>query len=344
MFADHEFPANPYPGARPPYSFAHHDDGGVRIGPDPAALAGWRAGGDDLDHWLAARGGPPMADRVPVLGYGSNPCPSKIAWMRASLGLRGPVVVLRARCTGLGAVWAWGRRVVDDQRPAVLAAVDGVEDHAVLMLTPDQVAVFDVCEGRGRRYDLARVRGGTVELVDAPVVVRGPLAYVGASEIRRPLLVHDHPVRCAEVPQAEAIGLVGRPARADGLDAEPIGGAPSPMDFPAALFVYGTLRPGEPAWPLLSPLTHGEPHRATLPGALYDTGQGFPALTLDEGEVHGWVVPLRPGADLTTLDEYEGVEYRRVRVVVGGEWVWAYVWVDPVAGMALLPGRWELTG
>src|SRR5262245_29221831 len=197
-FADEDYPAAPYPGRRPPRSFVHDD------------ATGWFLDHiDDLDAWLARREAPPLADRVPVLAYGSNVCPSKITWLRTALGLPGPAVVLMARCHDLAAVWASGLRVVDDQRPATLAAMPGnVEDHAVWLATQDQVAVLDRCEGRGERYRLVRVDTGTVRLTDG-TVINGPLAYTAAAPPRMPLLVDGRPVRCLDVPQAGAAALTG---------------------------------------------------------------------------------------------------------------------------------------
>ncbi|WP_326566488.1 gamma-glutamylcyclotransferase [Amycolatopsis rhabdoformis] len=184
----------PYPGARPGQSFVHVDGAGY---PLSAAPAGWR-------------------DRLPVLAYGSNACPSKITWLRTELGLSGPVVAARVRCSGLAAVWASGLRKVDDQRPATLTALPGVEWHFLWFVTPEQRAVLDVCEGRGTRYHLARLDSGVVELDGT--VVSGVHAYVGASAVRFPLLVDGRPVRVADVPQAEAALLLGTPASAHGLD------------------------------------------------------------------------------------------------------------------------------
>ncbi|MCU1684934.1 MAG: hypothetical protein JWQ81_5673 [Amycolatopsis sp.] len=196
LFDDNEFPAEPYPGARPVFSFVHHDGVGHSLDTAPE---GWR-------------------ERQAVLAYGSNACPSKITWLRESLGLPEPVVVVRAECTGLAAVWASGLRIRDGQRPATLAAMAEVtEPHAVWFVTPEQLAVLDVCEGRGTRYDLARVHTGTVTL-DDDTVLDEVLAYVGASEIRLPLLVGGRPVRTAEVPQRTAFSLDGVPAASHGLD------------------------------------------------------------------------------------------------------------------------------
>ncbi|WP_037067515.1 hypothetical protein [Pseudonocardia acaciae] len=218
-FTDAEYPADPYPGAVPNRSFVHLDAVGhvLRSGP-----AGWLVGPNGLDEWLVARGAAPLAGRLPVLAYGSNRCPSKISWLRAELGLAGPVVVLDAVTEGVAAVWAAGLRARDGQRPAVLAAAPGVtERHCVWLATEDQLAVLDRCEGRGVRYRLARLRTGRVRTSDGAVVDR-PLCYLGAAEIRAPLLVDGAPVRCADVDQLAARALGGVPAPHDGLDADEV--------------------------------------------------------------------------------------------------------------------------
>ncbi|MBN9096967.1 MULTISPECIES: gamma-glutamylcyclotransferase [unclassified Pseudonocardia] len=194
---DADFPADPYPGVVPPTSFVHVDRRSYR--PDEY--------------------GPlPGGDREPVLAYGSNRCPSKITWLRAELGLGPePVVVLRVRTTGVAAVWAAGFRARDGQRPAVLAAAPGVvEEHAVWLATPEQIAVLDVCEGRGERHRLARLHTGEVRTEDG-TVIEAPWVYLGLGPARRPLLVGGRPVRCADVPQSVARRLAGEPAAGDGL-------------------------------------------------------------------------------------------------------------------------------
>lgn len=353
-FPDEDYPALPYPGARPGCSFVHDEATGRPLCPDHSALSGWRLpDGADLDDWLTARGAAALAERVPVLCYGSNACPSKLTWLRGALGLPGPAVLLRARCTGLAAVWAAGLRVVDDQRPATLAAVPGAEEvHAVWLATPDQVRVLDRCEGRGSRYRLAHVLTGEVRLDDDALVER-PLAYVAAETdgraprlVRYPLLVGGAPVRCAEVPQAAAAALVGEPAAGDGLALLVVDGEPVPEDHPGRLFVYGTLQPGASHWPMLEPLAAAEPRRAALPGKLFDTGLGYPALRLGDGPgVSGWVVELAaPATTLSILDEYEGREYRRTRVKLADDTIaWTYVWVDPFDGMSELTTPWRAT-
>lgn len=224
-FPDAAYPADPYPGATPRCSFVHLAGLGHPITPHPhphpAEPSRWRlAGGTDLDDWLAARHAAPLADRIPVLGYGSNRCPSKISWLRRHLGLAGPVVVLAVLTEGVAAVWAAGLRTRDGQRPATLAAAPGVtERHGLWLATPEQVAVLDVGEGRGERYRLARLRTGRVRSEDGAVIDR-PWCYLGRNAARRPLLVDGAPVRCAELDQGAARELSGVPADTDGLSAD----------------------------------------------------------------------------------------------------------------------------
>ncbi|MBN9112630.1 MAG: gamma-glutamylcyclotransferase [Pseudonocardia sp.] len=206
-YADERFPADPYPGAVPPTSFVHVDRTGLPL------VAGLVAG-EPLDDWLAARGAAPSSARLAVLSYGSNRNPSKITWLREFLGLGPePVVVLRVRTSGLAAVWAYGLRTRDGARPAVLAAVPGVvEEHAVWLATPEQVAVLNACEGASPdgdgRYRLARMRTGEVRTDDG-TLLPDVHAYVGNAPARHPLLVDGAMVRCADVPQEVARTLVG---------------------------------------------------------------------------------------------------------------------------------------
>lgn len=318
MFLDADYPASPYPGARPDGSFVHADGRGEPL--------------DAVD----------LADGIPVLAYGSNACPAKITWLRDELGLTGPVTVLRVRCTGLAAVWASALRQRDGQRPATLAAAPGrVETHAVWLATPEQVRVLDVCEGRGERYRLARLHTGEIRTEDG-LLLPDVLAYLGASEIRLPLLVDGKPVPCAEVAQADAIGLVGV-AGPDGLDATTIEGDPQVDDWPDQVFVYGTLQPTGTAWHIAAHWSVGEPRKAELTGTLYDTGFGWPALHLTGTDtVPGYLVKLRsPAAAFAALDQYEGTDYRRVRTVLAdGTLCWTYEWTAPVEGMITVPRGW----
>lgn len=352
---DASFPADPYPGRRPPASFVH-DAAGVSypLAPDRTAPSGWRVGAACLDAWLDGRGAAPLAGRVPVLAYGSNANPSKISWMRAERGLSGPAVVLRVRTDGLCAVWSAGRRVVDDQRPATLAAVAGaVEEHAVWLASPDQFAALDRVEGRAAepaRYRLARL-AARVALLDGPGAVDRPYAYLAPDTPtgdprtdRRPLLVDGAPVACSALGQDGARALTGTPGD-DGLDATTVDGVPHPDAWPSRVFVYGSLMPGQRAgWRIAEHAATGTPPRpATLPEAsVADTGSGYPALTLGGAGVPGQVAELAdPVAALPSLDRYEGPEYRRIRVTTAdGAVCWAWLWVAGRDGHRPLPRGW----
>jgi gamma-glutamylcyclotransferase (GGCT)/AIG2-like uncharacterized protein YtfP len=335
VWPDADHPADPYPGTFPPDSFVHvaevaHPlrDGGVD--------------GVPLEVWLRGRGAAPLKERIPVLTYGSNRCPSKITWLRRQLGLgMDPVVVLRARTTGVAAVWAAGLRARDGARPAVLAAAPGaVEEHAVWLATPQQIAVLDRCEGRDERFRLARLRTGSVTVDGVPV--DRPWVYLGHAAIRHPLLLDGSPVRCADVAQEVAKELDGPAAPGDGLDADTVLGAPHPDEWPEALFAYGLLQPGQVSWNLVGPHASGPRRPATVDGAVFDTGRGYPAWLRDEvGRTPGVVVPINdPATLLPLLDAYEGPEYERVRVVADGTVCWAYAWRAGREGFVPLPSGW----
>jgi gamma-glutamylcyclotransferase (GGCT)/AIG2-like uncharacterized protein YtfP len=112
------------------------------------------------------------------------------------------------------------------------------------------------------------------------------------------------------------------------------------------LFVYGTLMPGDPLWPVLEPYALSW-RLATTFGWIWDTGHGYPAVRFDAGgePVPGVVVVLdhdRAPAALALLDEVEeeGFLYRRVEVEATAGRAWAYEWLGPTEGMAPLPGGW----
>lgn len=207
-YTDDDFPADPYPGLRPPGSYVHDEGVGHRLHPVPPSKAGCitlRApsgyvladGLQDVDAWLQARGAAALAGRTPVLAYGSNACPAKLTWMREHLGLPGPLPVLLARCVGMAAVWVNGVRARDAVRPVVLTAAPGVvEEHAVLLADDDQLRVLDTCEGADDdppRYLREPLSFGTVS-VDG-TELSGLQYYRGARADRRPLIVDGAPVR-----------------------------------------------------------------------------------------------------------------------------------------------------
>ena len=361
----------------------HLDAASHRLAPDPGAAGGRRVAGTAIDAWLAAHDAPPLAGRVPVLAFGSNRCPSKITWLRRELGLTGPVVVLRVAVSGVAAVWAAGRRARDGARPATLTPVaddeprEEPEVHGLWLATPEQVRVLDVCEGRGERYALAWVHAARVVSLDDGARLDPVLAYWPAAQTRAPLLVDGAPVRCRDTTQERARALVGEPGAVAGDAARVVpAGAPDPREWPARVFVYGTLQPGAPAWWRLAPAAR-DTWPAVTAGRVHDTGRGYPALVRDATAVahgalaHGHVVELDdPAATLPALDAYEGPDYRRERVVVYraaneadrvadasstagsrgssgvsgpglAETCWAWVWDGPVGDWPAVDGSWR---
>ena len=114
------------------------------------------------------------------------------------------------------------------------------------------------------------------------------------------------------------------------------------------LFVYGTLRPGEQRWPFLEPFVVDEGHDATVAGALYDTGHGYPAAKFrGDGVIHGRVYSLRLDRldeCLEVLDEVEGAVddlFRRVAITTStGIEAWAYEYCDETTFLEIASGDW----
>jgi gamma-glutamylcyclotransferase (GGCT)/AIG2-like uncharacterized protein YtfP len=118
---------------------------------------------------------------------------------------------------------------------------------------------------------------------------------------------------------------------------------------PPRLFVYGTLQPGRLRWPLLEPFVLASAP-ATVPGVLYDSGNGWPVAVLDgdpTGDVPGVLVDLDPDRledALDLLDRIEGVVTDLLRRVVvtttEATAAWAYHWPGTTAGMRRI-ARWD---
>ena len=115
---------------------------------------------------------------------------------------------------------------------------------------------------------------------------------------------------------------------------------------PTAVFVYGTLLPGEERWPLLEPFAVGT-REATVAGQLYDTGRGYPCALFDRpGFIPGALIDVdatRLDDVLALLDEVEAVSeglYARVIVTTdANEPAWSYAWDDDLDGLVPIV-RW----
>lgn len=132
----------------------------------------------------------------------------------------------------------------------------------------------------------------------------------------------------------------------------------------ATMFVYGTLRPGEERWPMLSPFVVDEGWDDAVAGRLYDTGLGYPAATFDTavapatgtagaaaavraGLVVGRTVRLleaslrRALAVIDTEEDTAAGLYRRVAVTTRtGVRAWAYQWAARVDLAPIVSGDW----
>ena len=114
------------------------------------------------------------------------------------------------------------------------------------------------------------------------------------------------------------------------------------------LFVYGTLRPGQQRWPFLAPFVIDEGHETTVSGALYNTGNDYPAARFDRpGTIHGRVYPLhldRLDEALMLLDEVEGAVidlFRRVAITTStGVDAWACEYCGETSFPAIATGSW----
>lgn len=214
----------PYPGARPAGSWVV--DAAERlfpVMPDSVLPSGWSVvTADDaygcLDAWLDAAGAAALADRMPLLSYGSNGCPRKFVGNGVSL----PGVNLAVVTEGLAAAHCAGTRSRDGAVPATLVAAAGAaEPHVVSYVLASDIERLDRVEGRTSRwYDLVRLEEGRVLRADG-VEVEGALAYVGSRPERWPLVDADgSPLLVAATPQGQAhAAVVGR----SGRSAEPTG-------------------------------------------------------------------------------------------------------------------------
>jgi gamma-glutamylcyclotransferase (GGCT)/AIG2-like uncharacterized protein YtfP len=109
------------------------------------------------------------------------------------------------------------------------------------------------------------------------------------------------------------------------------------FDVVDRLFVYGTLRTGQTARPVIAPHV-ARSEAATIRGKIYAFPMGYPGLVEGDGSVQGelmWLEDL--AAALALLDAYEGADFIRVlkpvtRVSGGSpEAAWVYLLADPTA-------------
>ncbi len=114
------------------------------------------------------------------------------------------------------------------------------------------------------------------------------------------------------------------------------------------LFVYGTLAAGQQRWRHLAPFVLGAGHEASVPGTLYNTGNGYPAARFDgPGSIRGRIYELdadRLDEALRLLDEVEGAVldlFHRVAVTTSaGLEAWAYEYCGDEQFAQIATGDW----
>lgn len=80
---------------------------------------------------------------------------------------------------------------------------------------------------------------------------------------------------------------------------------------PIKVFVYGTLKPGEINYQRYCEGKVVEEQRAIACGQLYNLPLGYPAMTLGETQVHGFLLTFADAVILSTLDELEDYDPNR---------------------------------
>lgn len=335
-------PAEPrYPGARPNGSFVVRDG---RVLPVLLTPAGWRIGTggtadapvtEDLDDWLTRLGEVPLSERLASVGYGSNLNPREIDRFSEDRA----VVVLRAAVVGVQSAYLTKPRSRDHQFPAGLAIAEPahVEAHGIVLIDPRNQSRLDGKEGQGGAYLRSVISAAfplAAVLEDATMLVAPLPTYL--QHEKKLAGLDGRPLALADVEQREFAALVeSRRVSAlpdSGLISHAIDRLPHLVTRPVPYFVYGTLRPGESRWAPISHLVdYAEPAEVT--GRRFDTGYGYPGLTLDGTDIVDGML-LHPAAKShhelrMTLDSIEGHPHLYTRTLVrliNGAIAWIYVW------------------
>ena len=125
------------------------------------------------------------------------------------------------------------------------------------------------------------------------------------------------------------------------------------------VFVYGTLKPGEANYHLCEKQVL-KAEKAIALGELYALPMGYPAMTLGNSKVHGYLLTFADEKILTVLDDLEDYDstrpiaanlYNRQSIEIFDPtglslgWVWVYLMtqniVNQLGGVILLNGCWD---
>lgn len=126
------------------------------------------------------------------------------------------------------------------------------------------------------------------------------------------------------------------------------------------IFVYGTLKPGESNYQRYCAGKVVEEIEAIAFGQLYNLPFGYPAMTLGDGKVHGYLLTFNDSAILSCLDELEDYEPNRMPEAneynrhlietfdlsgksLGMVWVYLMSWqlVQKLGGVMISSGCWS---
>ncbi|MEI6624013.1 MAG: hypothetical protein WCP28_19140 [Actinomycetes bacterium] len=222
-----EYRTSPYPGETPfgPFVISR----GL-VTPVVETAMGWELpDGTALDDWLELTDeSSSRSSFVPLLSYGSNACPGRLAEKFGSLtDDLDRIAVFPVSVDGVDRVWSCqinSRNAV----PATLAASPSHRLAAHLLLLPNELsASMDRTEGRGGRYYSAcRLLMAPVELPDGSCWPL-PLTYLGTAR-RAPLRYRGVVQRVDDVSQDAARQIV---QSGDGSCAE--GALPKRSDIPS---------------------------------------------------------------------------------------------------------------
>ncbi|MDZ8108883.1 MAG: gamma-glutamylcyclotransferase [Nostoc sp. DedQUE12a] len=129
------------------------------------------------------------------------------------------------------------------------------------------------------------------------------------------------------------------------------------------VFVYGTLKPGEANYKRFCAGKVLDAKKAFVKGKLFALPMGYPAMTLGDSQVHGYLLSFANPAILNYLDvleDYhptrevsENLYSRKTIEVYQGEWLslsWAWVYlmsserVNQLGGVLQPDGWWSGSG
>jgi hypothetical protein len=145
-----------YPGERPEASYVTDGEmvSALTIGAHDEELyvvTGEHAYAYPLDEYLEERNAPPVADRIPMIGFGANVCPGSLFSKLQKVGRPDALVVptLYANLPGYDVVWSGGPGGLGNFN-AVLYSGPETEETSVQvginLLTPEQVLVMHATE------------------------------------------------------------------------------------------------------------------------------------------------------------------------------------------------------